>query len=436
MNTLQHPHSRTKLRTCHQTDATGRQQARASAHTSARQGFTLLEIMLAASLASLVVLGCLAGFFAVERTDQALAARFEQANDMARLQKVMQRTFSTLIVTPQAPDEETLASQATGSDQAAQTENTAPTNSPTATDADGQIQAVDLSAEQALRPRLLLEQDSDPMLSSLVSKASYKAGGGGSSIASPQRLEVVLSSVPILPPSVQSSAWSNALAGVEDASSDEEAPQYSGVRGAFVLRPDDTDSIHSRRRASHNDTRLGWTLWWQPLDGRSEPARIASGLSQCHFRAYFERQMHDDLATYTADQLPSYVELEVKTLSGIYASYLFEIVWTVDELADQNADASQSNQTADGGGADTQITGNGNGNVRSNNNGQGNGQGNGQNQRRRGRPKPNTLQGTRPGRQLDGRPQRSQPPGTGQRPQSGPGRNGGQGRNGGPGGAP
>ncbi|VAX40657.1 hypothetical protein MNBD_PLANCTO03-2053, partial [hydrothermal vent metagenome] len=67
-----------------------------------RRSFTLIETVLAATLASVVVLGCMSAFFALSRTDKSLSARFHEANDLARLQKTMQRAFSSLVLSPDA----------------------------------------------------------------------------------------------------------------------------------------------------------------------------------------------------------------------------------------------------------------------------------------------------------------------------------------------
>jgi len=239
-----------------------------------RRSFTIIETVLAAALSSLVVLGCLGGFMALSRADRSLTARFHEANDLARIQRTMQRAFSTLLMAPTSPLEE-------------EEENE---------DAEQQPPVEEVVEEESLEdevipvPRIVLEADNDPLLLSLLQSSRFAAGGGGSSIATPQRLELVLSAVPIRPPATQSTVWTQALVGVDDLdepiSEDEE--QYTGVRGAFVLRPDDAESMQSIAREVSRDERIGWTLWWQPIDTRSEPARIASGLAACQFLLYRE----------------------------------------------------------------------------------------------------------------------------------------------------
>ena len=409
-----------------------------------RRAFTLIEMVLASTLAGLVVLGCMGAFFALDRTDRVLAARYQEASDLARVQRTMQRAFSTLLMAPTSPNDEVNATDGQNAqNQGNQNQGNQNQGNQNQGNQNAQTPADDAAADDAAaatevvqRPRILLEPDLDPMLASMLQQSRFAAGGGGSSVSAPQRLELVLSSVPIRPPSVQSTAWADALVGVDDLN---EAPvegeeKYAGVRGDFALRPDDPTGHEAMARVARNDFRTGWTLWWQPLDDRSEPARIASGLASCHFQMFYQRQMLDQHIAYAAEELPAYVQLEVETLSGLYASYLFEVVWTVDELEEDtqttNANGNGgNNQNANGGG------GGGGGGGFGGPGGPGNRRGGGEGDaQRQGRPRPQMPQGAGPGQRLEGRPQGAPRPG-GQRPGTGPGtQSGGGNRPQGPGG--
>lgn len=380
-----------------------------------RRSFTIIETVLAAALSSMVVLGCLGGFMAISRADRSLTARFHEANDLARIQRTMQRAFSTLLMAPTSPLEEEEVEEQPPVEEAVEEEES-------------------LEAEVIPVPRIVLEADNDPLLLSLLQSSRFAAGGGGSSIATPQRLELVLSAVPIRPPATQSTVWTQALVGVDDLdepiSEDEE--QYTGVRGAFVLRPDDAESMQSIAREVSNDERIGWTLWWQPIDTRSEPARIASGLAACQFLLYRDREMTPELLAYSPEEMPTYIQLEIETLSGLYANYLFEVVWTVDQLEEEEQTAADAGGGGGQAGGGQGAGGNGQGGP-----GGGRGGGRGEDGDPRARPRPNAPQPGGPGRQIDGqqRPQRIPPSdGTQRRPpgDGGPG-NGGRG-GGGPGG--
>lgn len=393
-----------------------------------RRAFTLLETVLAASLAGVVVLGCLGSFFAMERSDRALSARFAEANDLARIQRTMQRAFTSLQLSERSINEEEelegeegQGGQNGNQDQGGQGGQDGRGGDQGGLDAggdgDGEDEAAadgsdeEVAAEPAVLPRIVLEPDTDPTLASMISRAKHSSGGGGMSSAVPQRLELVLSSVPIRPPSVQSSAWAAALVGVEDIAAEAlepteegevaEAEEYDGLRGAFVLRPDDPNSREARSRAARSDDRIGWTLWWQPLDDRSEPARVASGLAACHFQMFRERQMVDQLVGASADDLPTYIQLEVETLSGLYANYLFEVVWTVDVFGEEEQSSTTNENGADG---DQNGRGGQGGPNGGPNGGPGRRGGPDRATDRPGRPKPQTPQGLQPGQRVDARP--------------------------------
>ncbi len=354
------------------------------------RSFTIIETVLAATLSSLVVLGCMGGFMALSRSDRTLTARFHEANDLARIQRTMQRAFSTLLMAPESPlDDMEEDGQDTGELPAAEDTEEMLT---------GTMTAVPV-------PRIILEQDNDPALRSLLQSARFAAGGGGSSIAAPQRLELVLSAVPIRPPAVQSTVWTEALVGVDDLAgpTSEAEQQYAGVRGAFVLRPDDPEGMDALAREARRDDRIGWTLWWQPIDNRSEPARIASGLAACAFQVFRNREMVGELLAYTPEEMPTYIQLEVETLTGLYANYLFEVVWTVDQLEEEEA-ASGGGGGAQGGGQGGEQGGDQGGFQNGGDRPGGAGGGRGTNGRDpRARPKPNAPQGAGPGQRVDGR---------------------------------
>jgi len=356
-----------------------------------RRSFTIIETVLAATLSSLVVLGCMGGFMALSRSDRTLTARFHEANDLARIQRTMQRAFSTLLMAPESPldDIEEEDGQDTG-------------ELPAAEDTDEMLTGAVVAVPV---PRIILEQDNDPALLSLLQSSRFAAGGGGSSIAAPQRLELVLSAVPIRPPAVQSTVWTQALVGVDDLANPttEAEQQYAGVRGAFVLRPDDAEGMDALAREVRSDDRIGWTLWWQPVDTRSEPARIASGLAACAFQVFRNREMVGELLAYTPEEMPTYIQLEVETLTGLYANYLFEVVWTVDQLEEE--DTTTSGGGGGGGGQGGGQDGAQGGDAQGGGNGRdGAGGGRGTNGRDpRARPRPNSPQGAGPGQRIDGR---------------------------------
>jgi hypothetical protein len=65
---------------------------------SHRRAFTLLETMLAAAIGALVVFACLGMFLLMNRTDRSMEARASDQAQLERLRFVMERTFSTLLM--------------------------------------------------------------------------------------------------------------------------------------------------------------------------------------------------------------------------------------------------------------------------------------------------------------------------------------------------
>ena len=301
-----------------------------------RRAFTLIEVVLACSLGAMVVLACVGVYSAMTRADLMLQARFDESAELARLQRTMQNAMGTLVL---APEETNLGAGAQGAGEAG------------ADAADGEIEAA--SEEEGPRPRIILGPETSEPIASFTRRAAYAAGGGGGLVARPQRLELVLTRAPIRPEADQSPGWTAALAGLVEAEAarqgDEEETEElveAGVRGAFILMPDDATVTGSRPRA---DRRAGWTIWWQPMDELTEPARVASGIAFCHWRAYFGGEMIDEHEAYSTNELPTFMELEVETLGGLYANFLFETVWTVaEDPAPETTGSENEANTGDG----------------------------------------------------------------------------------------
>src|SRR6185295_17006063 len=69
----------------------------ASAQAGTR-AFTLLEVILAASIGLMVVLGAITLMLTYQQTDARLARRYEQVNDLGRIRQVMEHACSTLLM--------------------------------------------------------------------------------------------------------------------------------------------------------------------------------------------------------------------------------------------------------------------------------------------------------------------------------------------------
>jgi hypothetical protein len=291
------------------------------------RAFTMLETLMAASLGAIVVLACLGIFASMDRTDRATALRFDQTSALSRVHLVMTRVFGNLVMSDVQID-------AGGGREATPEEG------------------VDI---RGVRPRIMLEGDGSPSLKGSLRAAGI--GGGGR----PQRLEVVVSRAPV--PAMMTSARGEAMAMALY-----EPSIYAGpaTRGVFELRP---ELPRERARAlgvpGIDPRRPGYTLWWRPLPHESggaegelfsmEPEKdpmavpIASGLEKCRWIAFSKRERKDAFRALQFQDLPAYMEMEVRTTTGLTANWMFEVDWiNGPETQEELEERQQTTQVAGG----------------------------------------------------------------------------------------
>jgi hypothetical protein len=290
-----------------------------------RRAFTLMETMMAAALGSLVILLALGLFASMDKTDRSTALRFDQTSALSRVHLVMTRTFGNIVMSD---------SSVTGIGLPQQPQPAQPEGQQTS------------PMDPTARPRILLQQDQSPALN-LSSR-------GGSSQARPQRLEVVVGKSPV--PSVLDSRGGEAIAM---AAFDPDVYTGPAVRGVFELRPDPAGERAKGWGVPGLDPRYpGWTLWWRPLPHREEgPERalfsmapeedpravpIASGLQVCRWTAFSKRKRGDSFKATQFQELPAYMELEVRTTSGLTANWMFEVDWTNGPETQEELEAIQA----------------------------------------------------------------------------------------------
>ncbi len=291
-----------------------------ASRSTRRGGFTLLETLLAASLGAALVLMVVGLMGFMDRAEARQASRLEQVDGMARLHKVMSRVFSTLVVAD--PNSGTAFRNA--------------------------VEGQTPGAKQGEPAHVLLEPDESRSLHAALRRA--RVGGGGAV----QRLEVVLERPPV-PRSFargMTGALSTSLQSNSDERDDDDRPLITGpVRGVFELRPDAATLRISGGAAPVDDGRIGWTLWWRPLiDEQSlaidptedpEAVPIVSGLAQCNWKAFIKRKREDRVRVVTNLELPAYMEMEARTLGGQYASWMFEVQWSIQPSASQEGQAPE-----------------------------------------------------------------------------------------------
>ncbi len=302
-----------------------------------RRGFTLLEVALAAAIGGLIVLAALGLLTAMDRTDRRLQARVEQQSELERVHLVMDRALGAILVSDQAPPSQQVSEgQVTGGQ-----ERGAP-----------------------LPPRIQLSMDRG-----MGQMARRPDASGEVNVTTPQRLEIVLLQSPV-PTDEQSGSidrWIRASRRIGDREREEEEEEESAtpvavavpvaaetdsgvgaeaavkaVRGAFEWRQKPAAGSARGGFAGverTEDGRTVWELWWIPLprltdDGRpveslenARPYRIASDIVYGRWLAFSKRERKPVYATAYRLELPAYFEMEVETVNGQYANWMFEVGW-------------------------------------------------------------------------------------------------------------
>lgn len=310
-------------------------------HTRGR-GFTLLEVTLASIIGALIVLSVLGVLSAFDRSDRALARRFQQADDLVRTQTVLRRTFAKIVLTNEAtpddlPDEPPRKNTSTGS----LPKREAPKAYPA--------------------PRLLLTDDTSPGIGTMTRRPQR---GQEFRPVRPQRLEIVVEASPIAddgpirvtpamlknsppsetpPPAADTNNPAptgtdlNPDAADQPAEEEETESPIGFVRGTLELRPTvlrpgrepperQTYDLYWTRLAPRDPTpRLDTPL--PPATRIATSVRIASNITYLNYRVFEDRNWHTQHSAIYFQQLPAYVEVEIETANGLSAKWLFEVGW-------------------------------------------------------------------------------------------------------------
>lgn len=366
-----------------------------------RRGFTVLETIMAAALGAIILAACLSIMAAIRRTDATLEARAAEQSELNKLRTVMQRVFTSLLVS-NAP--------ATARDS---------TTRGVPISRDVPIVKVDVTGADVppgrhavvVPPRIVLAPD--PALAGAVMQRAATADIATGTPTPVQSLEVVLSDPPILTgyaefdqaeaarrrqaallarqrgeelmqatrdrgakqdagkgtapkDSADAGDKAGAKPGRKDATrrtgntgddpgtpppaggsspvmpddqQDEIAAGVKAVRGILQLRPQrDRDG----QPAPLNPENPLWELWWVPMSAREtgvqeqpeqpsipagEPIVVASRLRYLRWVMFDNSEKKVAMQVARQRDLPAYVEVEVETESGLYANWMFEVVW-------------------------------------------------------------------------------------------------------------
>jgi hypothetical protein len=381
---------------------------------------TLIELVLSVAIASLVLLTALGVLTSIQRSRDMLARRADETASLHRTRLVLQRAFSTMLV-----------SNITAQTQAQnQTAVARPVDQASDQAAAANIDQVAIADP----PRVILELD--PALQGVLLR--QQRPDGSTLESAPQRLEMVLIDSPVATPEVDPFAIAKAVRRdtrrlapserervlgqsgqaqsptpegapiVDDAASEsaeseeEEEESVRAVRGVFELRPQQVVTQATLDRAAQTGEPLPeaftvseqplFELWWVPLAARrsveeiremsrlqrrieavtaGEPELVASDITFLRVRMFDDRNKHLEWAATYQKDLPAYIEVDVETRSGIRGEWLFEVGWATGpetgkqaELARQrrvNTVQQQSDQARTGSPAGPGGTGTGTG---------------------------------------------------------------------------
>ncbi len=276
-----------------------------------RRAFTMLELMLAISMASLVGVGAFAVINMMNRGDATLEARSTQMRELATLHGLLQDSLGTLVMSDAERPSNNVGGESL--DQ----------------DLETLMEFDETEDGEAIRPRMILRPD--PSELAFAREAGHTA----------QTFEVVLR---------DGFASFNTPEGLTNEQVHALERGREAIRGVLELRPEGR----------------AWALWWRPVDERGAPIRndhesnrelsalrLCGGLTSCLWKAFYRG---DRLTTYQAtwsNDLPAYLEVEVATTAGLYANWVFEIGWTTaaETTAFEDEDAL-GGAAADGAAAD------------------------------------------------------------------------------------
>ena len=245
-----------------------------------RRAFTLLETVLAMVVGMLVLATALSVMLAVQRSDRILADLALEQSELTTTQTIIGRALARLRAAPNGVVREALPDTLT-SDQITEI-----------------IERPFGEPIPGLAPRFILD---DP---------------NGS-----PRLELVCDRN--ITGTIRPRSSMDDLAGFASIG----AGALEGYRAAIELRDREDGE--------------GQELWWVPLPPPNmpesirfldhtlpEPTLLCAHIASLKWTGFMDHQRLDHIRAIESRQLPAYVELEITTTGGLYASWMFELGWT------------------------------------------------------------------------------------------------------------
>lgn len=250
--------------------------ARLARSRSARRAFTVLEVVIASALGSIVLFAALGVMAFMRGADERLTRRYDDVSELSILHGTIRRAMQTLVAAPPPPEGSQEQPPASLEEQE-EREARRKANEESARAFAG----TNWREKPKARPRFLLE----PQIA------------GQSGDTAPRRLEVVLLDRPAPGP----------------------APNSPSLRGAFELLPDAD----------------GLALVWRPIEPAGTPVILARGIADLRWRGLAREQVEnryasksgawrDRFAAVIPKEFPKAVRLEITTTRGTQVDWLFE----------------------------------------------------------------------------------------------------------------
>jgi len=359
--------------------------------------------MLAAAIGALLVSACVGVFAAMESHERRLRAREQQVMGLSRLHTVMRRAFSSLVMSEPMRTTNASGTLGRGAGDAQEQASAAARRAEALQSAVERAKARQDSLRQSLPPRIGLGYDAVAVEYRMVPPADSTHAPGPL-----QRFELLLTQHPLLTKTwsapgseaemvaaARERARSdgqiarNAAADAQESKkhADERSPDAgagsaeeagsaddagatmpgagASVRGAFEIRP----SVDANGAPVIEDGRVrSWTLYWQPLAPKETspgsevvpgvppspppsvpngpPVEVATDLEYVHWQVFRERERRAEHVGVWTPDLPAYIEMEVKTIDGLWANWMFEIDW-VTGAEDEAPAAGSSDGTGE-----------------------------------------------------------------------------------------
>jgi prepilin-type N-terminal cleavage/methylation domain-containing protein len=238
-----------------------------------QRAFTLLEVMLASSIASVIMLTSFGLMQYVSRMDGKLATRFEDVAELGRAREAIRTAMTSLVGVVDPPD-----------DPAANRTQT----------------SIERFGEESLADRLFEDEEAPPPLFELGYTIPNRKGE-----MDPRKLVMRLRRSPIAT----------------------EVTTQAVITGAFELVTYPLEPYFTQ------EGQESWALLWTPLDPPGEPVVLAEALKFAAWEALRDPQPPRNEMEYVdehearyIDDFPRVIHVELETWGGALADWLFEPV--------------------------------------------------------------------------------------------------------------